>query len=145
MGDLEMVALPPWEWVDGDPVHAVRFGVVTGQFTGALIATYGLVVLSALSLLSAPLGVLEIVFSALMAPALAFDYLYPRHFAVIPRLGISPVGLRIPMPLHTVSVPWSKITVVGTDYIAVVWGLTDRCFHLTELQSERLHRFLRYR
>jgi hypothetical protein len=140
---------PPWEWVAGDPVRAAQFGLATGILIGGfgallvvcLLALAGL--LTSAPSLDAASPAWTILVLAMATANFLFLYLFPRRFPIIGRLGISPVGVRIVLPLRGTTFPWPQVRDVGPDWIEVSSGtaLRER-YRLTANQAERLSHFL---
>lgn len=138
---------PPWEWVDGDAVHATNFALAQGVGLGvssvglalvtlAILANSGLMGLGAL-----PGYVLESIAIGSLVLALGVQAYYPGRFPVVGRLGISPRGLQLVLPLRTLTVGWNSVE-LGPDWVRVSppWG--GQRFRLTGQQIARLARFL---
>jgi hypothetical protein len=140
---------PPVEWVDGDPVRSTQFAFATGAFFGAglsLIALYTWVLLGWMGVAPAaafPIGVLEVLVFGILAVELPFLYLFPRRYPVIARLGFSPSGVQLRVPLRTLRLRWDSLAWAGPILLDANVGLGTQRYRLTERQAARLAWFVR--
>jgi hypothetical protein len=138
---------PPWEWVDGDPISAVRFGFGLGILVGI---GFGLGAFLLANLASAYLAGWPAISTndlvpyvlLLVAAQLLYQFGIPRRYPVVGRLAISPTGLKLVLPGRTATVAWTKVR-VGLDWVDAPHGLPSQRYKLTESQMDRLTRFLR--
>ncbi len=140
-----MTDTAPWEWVEGDSIRSARFAMGVGLLLGAGTMLMAVAVLSLANLLRLPTMVANILVLGWLAVDLPFLYFVPRRHAVLPRVAISPQGLRLPLPLRTLTIPWRRVVAVGPDWVRVERYLGEERYRLTDRQAERLHRFLGYR
>jgi hypothetical protein len=141
---------PPWEWVDGDRPSAMLFDVAYEGYlaaAGFFLFVYGLDFFDMATQLSGPaipvweaFPVLPLVFASLGIPLI----LLPRYVAILRRLGISPVGVRLKFPLRREFVPWPSVRSMGVDWITIERGSGYYVrYRLTENQARRLAHFVR--
>jgi len=141
---------PPIEWVDGDMSRVAQFGIGIGIWFGILLTLLVLAVLStlgvSLNLPQAP--ILASLDSWWVVGALgvwlSYYYGWPRLFPVVARIGISPRGLSLVVPLHSFAVPWDQVKEIGPGWVYVVPYLrtSGRRLRLTPHQYDRLVRFV---
>lgn len=138
---------PPWEWVDGDPVWSSRFAFITGVLmggAGALLALTTLVLVGGVVVsvgLPIPLVMQPLLIWAFVGPALLFMWLIPRRVPVLGRIGISPVGVRLVLPIRNLTVFWSSIRRIGPDWVDLSGAPASR-YRLTPQQARRLTHFV---
>jgi hypothetical protein len=139
---------PPWEWVDGDRAGAVLFGVTYVYVLGVLLLflfAFLLEILEMGGVVSGPAvppwAASPLVLPPLIAAA-GLVVFWPRLFAIVGRLGISPVGLRLVLPIRKVAVNWGAVRRVGVDWVTVETGRGYFRYKLTTNQAQRLNRFV---
>jgi hypothetical protein len=138
---------PPWEWVDGDPVWSSRFTFITGLLMGGaavlLVLTtlflFGEVTISIGSPI--PLVLQPLLIWAFTGPALLILWLLPRRVPVLGRIGISPVGVRLVLPVRNLTILWSSVRRIGPDWVDLSGAPASR-YRLTPLQARRLTHFV---
>ena len=76
----------------------------------------------------------------------AFRLEFERRYPVVLRLGISPLGLRLKLPVPSIrpwniACRWTDRPVLGPDWIGIrVLGLVEK-YRLTGVQAARLQKF----
>jgi hypothetical protein len=148
-----MPSEPPWEWVDGDTVRSVQYGVLYGVILGAALV---IVVFTFISLFD-PSGLFSVPFPLLTTPLLELLFLFflaglfallllPRRVPVIGRLGVSPIGVRVILPNGGHTYYWGEVSQIGPDWLDISsLGITSRRYKLTTAQIQRVVRFLQSR
>jgi hypothetical protein len=146
----------PWEWIQGDPVYAARYGFLRGVLFGgviALVAAY-LVLLFA-NLFGPPSAgswLPEWVATLWMPTVLGFEAAiflglawYQSHRPVVARLGVSPIGVRFVLPATPGSggrlVSWWGVSVRGPETVRLELGWPWTTLRLTPAQMRRLTSF----
>lgn len=79
---------------------------------------------------------------AVLVPELIILSWFPRRFPAVGRVGISPLGLRLILPLRRETIVWPDVRGVGTDRIRLSIGAGTRTFRLTPRQGQRIAHFL---
>ena len=139
---------PPVEWVEGDPTRSTQFAFATGAFFGiglAFLAVFLFTILGEAGLVpSAGVPFWPFMFGVygLLAVELPFVYLFPRRHPIVARLGFSPVGLRLALPMRPIKVDWRSVRWTGPDQIEVQIPLGSQKYLLTSNQAARLARFV---
>jgi hypothetical protein len=140
---------PPWEWVDGDSLQTALFRLLGGVLwgVGALLAFVSTVsilgVAGVISGLVVSSGAVIPVISLVFTVGLLLWGLAPRWFPVTGRIGISPEGLRLALPLFKKTVIWPAVRWVGPDWVEVDRGHGSLHFKLTTHQVQRITGFVR--
>jgi hypothetical protein len=140
--------VPPWEWVDGDPVLARRFRWATVANSAVSVGSLTLLVLGTYRLLAySPTWsfVFSVIF-LLSAVGLSLLAHVPRWFPVVGRLGISPVGVRFEygFRLRPLTWSWTEVKEVGPEWVTVSSNRILRYrFRLTTNQAQRVSHFLK--
>jgi hypothetical protein len=142
---------PPWEWVDGDPVRAGRYGLIGGVFISIAAVFTGLMIMSILnfwgvaSYLSLSTSDMWLIVLPLLGTEYFFILYVPRRFPVVARIGVSPLGLRLVVvfPIRGPVLNRTQVRGVGRDWIAVDMGLLTSRYRLTLPQGQRIRQFLR--
>lgn len=139
---------PPWEWVSGDPIVLWQWGLATGLFLCAIAVLGAILIPDAIGIAAwptlpyffiSPAYPPFLLFTLLGAESAYLYYFSPARRPLVVQLGISPIGLRVRLPLRTYEAPWSKVSDIGLG--GVYFAHRGR-FRLTDGQMERLSRFL---
>ena len=143
-------AEPPWEWVEGDPIEAARYGMVLGLFLGAVLTLVAVIVAVIVGeatfgtfLPAPPFWLIWVGEGLVVLVGCLLIRGFPRWYPVVTRLGISPLGLRLALPRREIRFGWDGELAVGPDWVQGRFELGHPRFRLTARQSERLHRFVR--
>jgi len=141
---------PPWEWVEGDRAKAALFRSVS-----FILLALSCVVLvgDILPMLNLPgLGPgpfiplwLESILLLLLAFGVLFLIIFPTQYPIVRRLGISPIGIRLGLPLRMRTVKWSAVKWVGPNYVDLGTVFGNQPVRLTLKQVQRISRFLQSR
>lgn len=140
-------AEPPWEWVDGDPVWAARFGLLTGILLGAASCLVSVLLLNWFGMLglvsfpSLPWWAPQVLLWSILGPEFVVFWFLPRRYPTIGRIGISPIGLRLVLPVRTVLIRWTAVRQIGPDWVYFEL-LGGQRYRLTERQAARLTHFV---
>lgn len=142
-----MAEEPPCEWGDGDRTGVALFAVLYGVVLSSLILwlladTLQILVMAGVVSGAgfSPWATSPFILPPLLAGAFLVIF-WPRLFANVSRLGISPTGLRIALPLRKVAVNWASVRWVGIDWVTVETRYGYQRYKLTANQVQRLNRF----
>ena len=145
-----MTDTAPWEWVEGDPGKVAVFR--RGAAVALACAGVGTVILavSALNLAgvasvpSVPSWVEPLWLSPTLVTVFFLSFYQIRN-PVVSRLGVSPIGIRLVLPLRRFTVKWSAVRWVGPDFVDVKSRFGSAHIRLTPAQVQRISAFLHMR
>jgi len=143
-----MPAGASWEWVNGDAHSAAQYGLILGVILGIGTLIVSSVLLTFLGMFGIwpgpylPLLPSMALMYALLAAQWSLMYFYPRRFPVLGRLGISPLGLRLVLPIRGTTVSWTKVRAVGRAWMDIDSGFLTLRFSLTLDQARKVREFL---
>lgn len=147
----------PWEWVEGDAKRSAQYALAYWISLGIGAVLVVLLVLNFVPILTSTPSTSGSPFPSLLLWELAsvlifvtgvtaFRFSFQSRYPIVARLGISPVGVRLKLPIPSlrawnVGSDWADRPVIGSDWIGIrILGILEK-YRLTDRQMARLRSF----